>query len=153
MGSVEIRREAFDSPTAAQLLTELDADLAERYGDGDQVQAEASEFEPPAGQFLVLYIDGVAVACGGYRRLDAQTAELKRMYVRPAGRRQGLARQVLAELESDAARAGYRQMWLETGLPQLEAVSLYPSAGYTPITSFGQYSWAPDQRCYGKSLV
>ena len=153
MPSVEIRREAFDSPTATQLLTELDADLAERYGEGEHVLADAPDFEPPTGQFVVLYVDGVALACGGYRRLDAETAELKRMYVRPAGRRQGLARKVMAALESDAAQAGYREMWLETGMPQFEAVSLYPSAGYTPIESFGQYSWAPDQRCYGKSLV
>lgn len=152
MASLEIRRESFDSPAAAQLLAELDADLAGRYGDGEQVLAEAHEFEPPAGEFLVLYVDGVALACGGYRRLDEETAELKRMYVRPAGRRQGLARKVLAQLEADAAKAGYRQMWLETGMPQFEAVSLYPSAGYTPIAAFGQYSWAPDQRCYGKSL-
>ena len=153
MALVEIRRESFDSPTAAQLLSELDADLAQRYGDGEHVLADAPEFEPPSGQFVVLYVDGVALACGGYRRLDDETAELKRMYVRPAGRRQGLARKVLAELEADAAKAGYRQMWLETGMPQFEAVRLYPSAGYRPIESFGQYSWAPDQRCYGKSLV
>lgn len=135
------------------MMEELDADLAARYGSGESVAAHPTEFVPPAGQFLVLYVDREALACGGYRRLDDATAELKRMYVRPAGRRRGLARAILAALEADAIAAGYRQMWLETGVPQFEALALYPSAGYTPIAPFGQFAGAADQRCYGKTLV
>ena len=51
-----------------------------------------------------------------------------------------------------AAAAGYEQLWLETGGSQPEAIALYESAGYTPVARFGQYAWAEDQRCYGKSL-
>ena len=150
--TIEVHPEPLDAPAAAALLAELDADLAVRYGDDDAVHAEAGQFLPPEGLFLVLTVDGAPLACGGYRRWDAQTAELKRMYVRPAGRRRGLARRLLAELEAAARDAGYTQMWLETGLPQHEAMQLYTDQGYAPIAKFGQFAWAPEQRCYGKSL-
>ena len=151
--TIQIHPQPMDTPAAAALLAELDADLAERYGDSDDpVHAEAAQFLPPEGLFLVVSVDGEPLACGGYRRYDESTAELKRMYVRPAGRRRGLARRLIAELEAAATRAGYTQMWLETGVPQHEAMQLYTAAGYEPIAKFGQYAWAPDQRCYGKSL-
>jgi GNAT superfamily N-acetyltransferase len=141
-----------DSEAGRLLLSELDADLHERYGGGTPVQADAAEFEPPGGAFLIAYVDGEPQACAGYRRYDDRTAELKRMFVRSTGRRQGLARRLLLELEAGAAAAGYEQMWLETGVPQHEAMTLYEASGYARIAAFGQYAWAEDQRCYGKSL-
>ena len=135
------------------LLKALDEDLHERYGDGTPVEAVAEEFDPPDGEFLIAYVDGEPMACAGYRRWNETTAELKRMYVAQAGRRQGLARRLLAELEARAAGAGFTSMWLETGVPQHEAMTLYEAAGYKRIAPFGQFAWAPDQRCYGKVLV
>ena len=151
--TIEVHPEPLDAPAAAALLQELDADLAQRYGSDDQVHAQADEFVPPDGLFLVLTVDGEPLACGGYRRWNEHTAELKRMYVRGAGRRRGLARHLLTELEDAARAAGYTQMWLETGLPQHEAMQLYAGAGYAPIAKFGQFAWAPEQRCYGKELT
>ena len=135
------------------LLAALDDDLDQRYGGGTPVAAETEEFEPPHGLFLIAYVDGEPLACAGYRRYDQTIAELKRMYVRPEGRRTGLAKILLAELERRAAEAGYEQMWLETGVPQHEAMNLYSTAGYERIEPFGQFAGAPDQRCYGKSLA
>ena len=152
MAEIQLRSERMDSEAGVLLLKALDDDLHERYGGGTPVAAEAAEFLPPHGQFLIVYVDGEPVACAGYRRLDDATAELKRMYVAPAGRRKGLARRLLAALEGEAAAAGYTSMWLETGVPQHEAMSLYEAAGYRRIAPFGQYAWAEDQRCYGKPL-
>ena len=140
-----------DAP-ARELLAELDDDLTRRYGPGDPVRAVAAEFEPPDGLFLIAFDRGWARACGGYRRIDAATAELKRMYVRPQARGTGLARLLLATLERAAHDAGYQRLWLETGMSQPEAMALYESAGYRPIPAFGQYAGADDQRCYGKAL-
>lgn len=153
MPAIDVRAERLDSAAGAMLLTALDDDLDQRYGGGTPVAAKADEFDPPDGLFLVAYVDGEPLACAGYRRYDASTAELKRMYVRPEGRRTGLAKALLAELERHAAAAGYQQMWLETGVPQHEAMDLYTRAGYERIEPFGQFAWAPDQRCYGKSLT
>lgn len=152
MAGVTVRFEPLDGPVGAALLAELDADLAERYGGGEPVDALSPQFLPPGGLFAVAYIDGEPLACGGYRRLNVATAELKRMYVRRAGRRRGLARFVLAALEDAAAAAGYRHLWLETGLSQPEAIRLYESAGYTPVASFGQFAGGEQQRCFGKAL-
>jgi GNAT superfamily N-acetyltransferase len=150
---IDLRPEPLSSPAAAALLSELDDDLDERYGDGEAVEAHPEQFEPPDGVFLVAYVAGEPLACAGYRRLDEHTAELKRMFVRPAGRGRGLARHLLRALEEHAADAGYEAMWLETGVPQHEAIGLYSSAGYERIAPFGQFAWAPDQRCFGKSLT
>lgn len=152
MTQPDIAAEPMESRAGRLLLTELDTDLARRYGDDETVHADPAEFVPPTGLFLVLRVDDVPQACGGYRRIDDATAELKRMYVRPDARGKGLARLLLARLEQAAGAAGYRQLWLETGGQQPEAIALYESAGYEPVARFGQFAWAPDQRCYGKTL-
>ena len=152
MDTVALRFEPMDGAAATALLAELDADLDARYGGGEGVAAAPAEFAPPNGRFAIAYIDEQPLACAGFRRIDDDTAELTRRYVRPAGRRRGLARHLLTALEVAARDAGYRHMWLETGVPQPEARSLYESAGYTRIASFGQYADEPLQRSYGKAL-
>jgi GNAT superfamily N-acetyltransferase len=126
---------------AATLVAELDADLTERYGgDGDPVHAPAEEFDGPGGQMLLASLGTEPVGCVGLRRVTADTAELKRMYVRPAFRGQGIARALLAACEQRARALGYAQLWLETGTLQPEAVALYLSTGYEPVSAFGQYA-------------
>jgi ribosomal protein S18 acetylase RimI-like enzyme len=70
------------------------------------------------------------------------------MYVDPSARGQGLARELLGSLLSFAREAGYREVWLETGQKQPEAMALYESAGFQPTPAFGQYADEPDSRCY-----
>ncbi len=64
---------------------------------------------------------------------DPDTAEFKRIWTLPGLRRQGIARRVLQELEDQAARQGYRRVFLTTGFRQPEAVGLYLSHGYTAL--------------------
>jgi GNAT superfamily N-acetyltransferase len=124
-----------------ELVAELDADLAERYGgDGEPVHAPAGVFDGPGGRMLLATLDGVPVGCVGLRRIDARTAELKRMYVRARARGRGVARALLAACEQQAAELGYEQIWLETGSMQPEAVTLYLTSGYEPVAPFGQYA-------------
>ena len=148
----DVTPEALDGPAGRELLAELDQDLNVRYGDDETVTVHPAQFLPPDGIFLVVRQAGEPLACGGYRRIATDTAEIKRMYVRPQARGKGLARLVLARLEEAASAAGYSQLWLETGLAQPEAMALYESSGYRRIAPFGQFAWAPDQRCYGKVL-
>ena len=141
-----------DAPAAQPLLDELDEDLTRRYGSDEEVHAAPAEFEPPHGLFVLAVIDGEAVACGGFRPLRPGIAEVKRMYVRPAARGTGMARRLLAHLESRAEQVGHAQLWLETGTKQPEAMQLYESSGYTPIPAFGQFADSPLSRCYAKRL-
>jgi len=78
--------------------------------------------------------------------------EVKRMYVRPAGRGRGLGRALLAALEREAAALGAVSVVLETGPLQTEAIALYESAGYRRIPCFGVYAGAPQSLCYGRTL-
>jgi GNAT superfamily N-acetyltransferase len=126
---------------AAELIAELDADLGVRYGaGGDPVHAPAAEFDGPGGQMLLATLDAQPVGCVGLRRVDARTAELKRMYVRLDARRRGIGRALLAACERAARELCYEWLWLETGTLQPEAVALYQSADYQPVAPFGQYA-------------
>ena len=107
--------------------------------DGPQMpKAGAAELNPPAGAFLVGYHDGRAVCCGGVKRLSHDTCELKKMYLVPELRGQGVARKLLVALEEEARRLGYTTARLDTGPAQHSARALYESAGYAPIHNFNE---------------
>ncbi len=150
----------FDHPDAQRLIGELQGVYRERYGDGDATPVDPSDFAGPGGYFTVGYVDGEAVACGGWRARDGGAdpelsdgdAEIKRMYVAPAHRGRGHARVVLAELERTATAAGRLRVVLETGTLQPEAIGLYLSCGYGPVPRFGVYRDEPQSRCYAKKL-
>ncbi|MNC55493.1 putative acetyltransferase [compost metagenome] len=78
--------------------------------------------------------------------------ELKRFYVDPGSRKQGIANKMLMGLEARAIAAGCGEIKLETGIKQPEAIALYEKHGYRPIDLFGPYIGDPDSLCYGKIL-
>lgn len=105
--------------------------------DGDYMpRAGPAELSPPGGAFLVGRIDGVPVCCGGVKRLDERTCEIKKMYVIPARRGTGLARRLLHALEAKARELGYTTARLDTGPKQQHARGLYESEGYVEIENF-----------------
>jgi GNAT superfamily N-acetyltransferase len=143
----------YDHPDAARLIGEIQQEMVVRYGGEDATPVTPSEFAPPGGLFLVGYVDGAPVACGGWRSRGEDDAELKRMYVAPSARGNGYARSLLAEIERTALTAGRRRLVLETGDKQPEAVELYRSAGYTAVPPFGHYACSPSSVYLGKVLV
>ena len=137
--------------TARKLIQDHCAELSMRYG------VPPSPFSPSEAAmertiFLVARLGGQSVGCGAIRRIDDATAEVKRMYVAPPGRRKGIARSILVELERHAIDFRYRVMRLETGVLQPEAQRLYESCGYRPIAAFGHYLGNPNSVCYEKTL-
>ena len=153
IGGVRIEVLPYDHPDAALLIAEVQQEYVVRYGDVDLTPVDPAEFAAPHGLFLVGYLDGTPVATGGWRRHGEHDAEIKRMYVNAAARGRGLARAVLAELEETARAAGLHRLVLETGDEQPEAIALYRSSGYTPVTPFGYYADAPESVHLGKILV
>ena len=155
-GELVIREESYASPDATRLITALQADYIVRYGGPDETPVDPAEFAPPAGTFVLAYLDGLAVAMGGYRLRPApegdEQAEIKRMYVDPDMRGRGYARRVLGALEAHARNAGVRRVILETGERQPEAIALYESSGYEPIKGFGYYRDMPLSLCFAKNL-
>jgi putative acetyltransferase len=86
--------------------------------------------------------EGQAIGCGAIV-LSPEFGELKRMYVSPRGRGQGVAKKLLALLESRAKESGCHFLQLETGPYQHEALALYTSTGYVRRGPFGDYTNDP----------
>jgi len=156
---LEIRAVPLDHPDARMLVDRALAFYAGLYGgSGDDDPMDAASFEAPEGVFLVGYLDGQPVVTGGWRRVGLSrmgtsvTGEIKRMYVADDARGLGLARTMLARLERTAREAGLEALILSTGVPQVAAIGLYTSAGYTPVEPFGHYAASPLVRCFGKRL-
>ncbi|MGC5310230.1 GNAT family N-acetyltransferase [Micromonospora zamorensis] len=103
-------------------------------------------------RYLAVVVNGRAVACGGLQSLDAETGEIKRMYVRPAYRGRGIARQLVAALEECAFRQGHSVVCLETGTYLPAAIALYTSCGYEQIPVYGEYVSNPYSVCFAKRL-
>ncbi len=162
-----LARDDFEGPVGRALVDELVAELDARYQTDDDPEVGNPELlgdwavrpeqvRPPAGAFVVARIDGVPAGCGAVRRLPfgpPDVAEIKRMYTRPAARRRGVSRAILATLEAEAAGLGYRRVQLVTGIRQPEAMALYEAAGYRPVEPFGPFAGFDPIRCYGKDLA
>jgi GNAT superfamily N-acetyltransferase len=159
LADLDLRRVPYGQPDALRLIEEVQAEYVLRYGGRDDTPLEHAMFEPPAGSFFVGYVDGEAAATGAWRRTHVPVfgatavAEIKRMYVVPHLRGAGLARRMLAHLESTAVESGIDALVLETGLRQPEAMALYETSGYVPVPGFGYYRDMPLSRCYGKPLT
>ena len=154
-----VEQVAFGDPRVQALVTEVQDYYVQIYGGPDDSPVDPTEFAEPRGRFLLGLVDGSAVAMGGWRlrpELDAaiggRCAEVKRMFVSPTQRRQGLARRLLAALEDSAGAAGVEVLALETGTMQPEAIALYESQGYQPTIRFGHYADSGLSRYFAKRL-
>jgi putative acetyltransferase len=146
--------EPFTSEAAQRLVAALNAELVARYPDPLDLHFSLTEEQvaPGQGAFLVARAGARPIGCGAVRRLDAGTAEIKRMYVAPEARGRGLAGRILARLEVEARRLHAVRLVLEMGDRQPEAGALYARAGFTPIPRYGEYACAPHSICLGKML-
>ncbi len=145
-------------PVATNLIARLVGELADRYP--EEAEAEAASFDPadavgPRRTFVIAWFGADAVGCGALRPYpdSADTAELKRMYVVPAARGQGIGREILRALEAHARTFGYRRLVLETGKRQPEAVALYKKSGYRPTPNYPPYEQNEHSLCFEKLLA
>jgi|SRR4051812_33989623 GNAT superfamily N-acetyltransferase len=137
--------EASDTPVSVELQRAYFADIASRYAgwSPDLIpSADPAEVAPPMGAWVVAYLGGQPVGCGGIKRLDDTSAELKRVYLVAAARGRGLGRRLLDELELHARSLGYEVLRLDTGDLQPEALGLFRSAGYQQIANYNDNTWA-----------
>jgi putative acetyltransferase len=149
---VIIERASPQSDEAIQLMRELWAYLDALYGNSAPTVHELTGMEDPRSAFVIAREADAAVGCAALRPMSADIAEVKRMYVRAEARRKGVARQLMSTLEQIARDTGFREIWLETGLPQVAAIELYEQLGYTTIPPYGEYKDEPDSVCYAKRL-
>ena len=119
-------------------------------GFDEEVRDLPGKYAPPSGTLLLAFNDDELVGCVGVRPIDDETAEMKRLFVRPSGRGLGLGRTLAESAIRFAAVTGYARMRLDT-LPQMDrAQELYRSLGFMPIDA---YRFSPVQGTVFLELV
>jgi putative acetyltransferase len=140
------------SNTAFQeLIRELDNDLFERYH-SEQSAYEAYNMIEHIETVVIAYDERKAVGCGCFKRYESSDVEIKRMFVKPSHRGNGISKLILGELEEWALELGNRKAVLETGKGQPEAIGLYRSCGYYQIENYGPYKNMTQSICFEKKL-
>ncbi|HEX3979377.1 MAG TPA: GNAT family N-acetyltransferase [Solirubrobacteraceae bacterium] len=120
------------SDLIAAILAEYDV-IAGRHLTGGPSATDA-DFSAPGGVYLVGFAEGGEAACGGgVKALGGGVAEIKRFYVVPAFRGQGLARDLLQALEDEARRLGHRTVRLDATTPTWP---MYLTAGYREVADY-----------------
>lgn len=128
-----------DQPDVHQLINELDTYLHSLYPAENVYALDIASLLAANVLFAVARdAAGVSTGCAAIVRY-AQYAEIKRMYVRPQARGQGIARQLIEFLEQKAAEHGCRTFLLETGPDNPEALGLYHRMGYQRRGAFDDY--------------
>ncbi|WP_019587412.1 GNAT family N-acetyltransferase [Deinococcus apachensis] len=141
------------SPTDRRVIDLMNAqqrELRALYQDTDE---RTEPFDPAilsgeGSALLAVEEDGRLLACGALKRIEPDTAEVKRMYTIPEARGRGLGRQILNGLIERGQFMGFRRLVLETGDLQAEAVHLYESAGFRRIPNYGYYVGIENSLCY-----
>lgn len=95
----------------------------------DEMHRFAQTYRQPDGHILLAELDGAAVGCVMYRRLDNNRCEMKRLFVDEQAHGHSVGRDLVDAIVASARAAGFREMLLETSVFQHEAQSLYESAG------------------------
>lgn len=107
------------------------------------VSADPDELTPPNGNFLVVRADdGNPVGCGALKLLDPHTAEIKRMWLAPEVRGQGIGRQLLEALETTARDLGATQAKLDTNETLEAALTLYRKSGWEEVAPYNDNAYA-----------
>jgi putative acetyltransferase len=145
-------RTTSENPDFRALVQLLDQDLAARDGAEHGFYAQFNTIVQLA-HVVVAYKAGVPVGCGAFKPYGTDAVEIKRMFVQPTYRGQGVAQAVLSELEQWASALGYASCVLETGKRQPEAIRLYERSGYGHIPNYGQYVGIENSVCMQKALV
>ncbi len=144
--AITVRPERADHPQVVALLAELDRYLLTLYTPDENHILDVQALLASEVSMLTAWQGDVLVGCGAVRRMpaEAETAgqpygEIKRMMVAPAARGQGIAQQLLAQLEAMLRVEGFTQALLETGEAQTQSVQLYQRCGYVRRAAFGGY--------------
>jgi len=135
-------RIAFESPDQSAvhaLIEELDAYLYSLYPAENVYALDIASLSHPSCLFAVVRdAAGEPIGCGAIL-IKPEYGELKRMYVRPQARGQGIAGRLIEALEAEAIQNGCRTFMLETGPTMPEALALYNRMGYRRCGPFGDY--------------
>jgi len=145
-----VRTESSD-PDFPLLVTLLNVELRERYGETRVIYDKFNQISN-LDTVVIAYVNDVPSGCACFKKIDVDTVEIKRMFVKPAERNIGLASGILSELEVWAKEDGFSYVILETAHKQHEAIAFYIKRGYAIIPNYGPYVGMETSVCFGKKL-
>jgi putative acetyltransferase len=134
------------------LLERLDQELVKRYPSQIIHGFDPEEIDRH-GRFVVARSGSRAIGCGTLRTIRDTVGEIKRLFVEPSFRGQGVARSIIHMLETEARHRGITLLKAETGSKQPEAVRLFESSGFISIPPFGEYVDNPHSLCFEKRIA
>jgi GNAT superfamily N-acetyltransferase len=148
---IKIIRTDSDDRDFTGLVKFLDADLAKRDGNEHAFYAQFNKIDK-IRYVVVAYENDNPVGCGAIKEYAPGIMEIKRMYTSPESRGNGIASQILVELERWATELSFEKCILETGKRQTEALALYKKNGYQLIPNYGQYAGIENSLCFEKKM-
>lgn len=148
---VALRRTDSNDRDFQYLTVLMDNDLRQRYGEVQTIYDGLNKLGE-VDTVLIAYNDNAPIGCGCFRKFSDNTIEVKRMFVEPAYRGQGVATQILSGLETWAKEKGFSRAILETGRKQPEAIHLYERSGYAITINYGPYAGMENSVCMRKKL-
>jgi len=105
-------------------------------GFAQEVSQLPGAYAPPAGRLYLAMQAREPAGCVGLRPLNAQTCEMKRLYVRPAHRRRGIGKMLAQRALADARAIGYKRIVLDTLSTMHGAQSLYAALGFAETAPY-----------------
>lgn len=149
---IKISRTNSDSGDFRELVMHLDAHLRVRDGEDHSFYNQFNKIDR-IKYVVVAYDHEAAVGCGAIKEYSTDAMEIKRMFVLPNSRGQGIASVILKELEEWTSELNCVKCVLETGVKQPDAIALYKKNGYEIIPNYGQYEDVESSICFMKKLA
>jgi len=119
-----------------------DIALIDEYFDAGAFEEELlslpGKYSLPDGRLLLAFYNGEPAGCVALRKIDAETCEMKRMFVYPQFHGKGAGHALTETLIQEARKAGYKSMKLDTSFRQEEAIKLYQRMGFRKTTAYYQ---------------
>lgn len=103
----------------------------------DELKNLPGRYSKPEGRLFLALAGEKAAGCVALRKIDAETCEMKRLFVRPEFRGLGVGKKLVEKIISAAGNVGYRKMRLDTYPPKMpKAVEIYKSYGFREIPAY-----------------
>ncbi|MCL4765230.1 MAG: GNAT family N-acetyltransferase [Hyphomicrobiaceae bacterium] len=152
LAQITIAPESPDQVEIAAFLAASDAYAHSLYPPKSNHLVDLATLMAPNAHFVVARREGKALGCGALILAEDGSGEVKRMWVQPEARKQGVGQRLLEVIEIAARERGVRVLRLETGIRQPEAIGLYSRCGFIECEPFGSYQPDPLSRFMEKRL-
>ena len=152
---IEFRVDDLSGDEVRALVTAHVASMYDHSPPGSVHALDVDALRGPGITFWSAWRGDDLVGCGALKRLDERRAEIKSMRVADGHVRQGIGRAILDHLLSEARKASFTSVWLETGTQDayLAAREMYEKAGFTYCPPFPPYVEDPSSTFMTRELT